>query len=184
MLAAGAALTLRPTGRERLVHDPPDGTGAPPALRAATETAVDLAGGARALGRVHRRAHVVVGEHVTGAHNHGLARQPALVRYATNCFSPTLVRAGRQKKKAQLTRIPMLPCGALGTGPKRGRFARCGNTLMAATGELQPQAAACSPDGAKRNPGLLCSALETQIALRSIRAACYLLSMTSDTFHI
>jgi hypothetical protein len=58
---------------DRLVHDPPDGTDAPPALCAATKAAVDLAG-ARRIRRRHRCAHVTVTEHVAGADDHEKAR--------------------------------------------------------------------------------------------------------------
>jgi hypothetical protein len=118
VLAAGAALAARPAGRQRLIHDPPDGTGAPPTLCAAPEAAVDLAGRARAFGRGHRRAHVVVGEHVTGAHNHGMARQPALVRYATNYFSP----ARRAKEKRATYTYSNVALWSADHGPKAQPF--------------------------------------------------------------
>src|SRR5688572_15851395 len=60
-------------GCQRLVHDLPDGTRAPAALRAATEAAVDLAGGAGSGGG-YGRAHVAVTEDVTGADDHRRAR--------------------------------------------------------------------------------------------------------------
>jgi hypothetical protein len=50
--------------RQGLVHDPPDGTSAPPALGAAAQAAIDLTGRARGL-RNGDRAHVVVAQHVT-----------------------------------------------------------------------------------------------------------------------
>src|SRR5436190_201208 len=59
----------RAGGGDRLVHDPPDGTDAPPALCAATKAAIDLAG-ARRIRRRHRGPHVTVTEHVAGADDH------------------------------------------------------------------------------------------------------------------
>ena len=56
---------------ERFVHDAADGAGASPALGAAAEAAIDLAGGAwrsRITGKY--RPDVVVGEHVAGADDH------------------------------------------------------------------------------------------------------------------
>ena len=63
----------RPRSRtctERLVHDPSDGGRATPALRAATEAAVDLTRGARGGSARNRGAHRVVTEHVTRADDH------------------------------------------------------------------------------------------------------------------
>src|SRR5580698_8520157 len=58
-------------GSQSLVHDPPDGAGTAPALRAATQAIVDLTGGARGgFRRRQSRAHIMVGEHVAGADNH------------------------------------------------------------------------------------------------------------------
>ena len=50
---------------------PPDGTGAPAALRAAAQAIIDLPGRARRgfAGR-QRGAHVMIGEHVAGADDH------------------------------------------------------------------------------------------------------------------
>src|SRR5262249_14038653 len=129
MLVSGAALAVRPAGgrwggfdcanlgfvsqgfadggragRERLVHDPADGAGAAAALRAAAETAINLASAARAIGRVQRRPHIRVGDHITRTDDHvGPASQP-LVRSATIDSGP---RPGGQKKNAQFTRIPI-----------------------------------------------------------------------------
>ena len=64
---------VRATGRagtERLVHDPPDGGGAAPALRAATEATVDLTRSARGGSAGNRGTHRVVTEHVTRADDH------------------------------------------------------------------------------------------------------------------
>ena len=58
-------------GSQSLVHDAADGTGAASALRAAAEAIVDLARGARRrFARRQGRAHIVIGEHVTGADDH------------------------------------------------------------------------------------------------------------------
>ena len=83
--AARAALATRATGtRDRFVHDPTDGARAAPALGAATETAINLAGGARRPLSRERGPNVVVGEHVAGADDHENPAVPArLVRYAT-----------------------------------------------------------------------------------------------------
>src|SRR5262245_66255552 len=56
---------------ERLVHDAPDGAGASPALRAASEAAVDLAGGARRSGGGRYGANLMIAQHVAGADDHG-----------------------------------------------------------------------------------------------------------------
>src|SRR5690242_14633504 len=64
--AAGAR-----AGAERLVHDALDGPRAPPALRAAAEAAVDLAGRARREVRSgERAAHLVVAQYVAGTNDH------------------------------------------------------------------------------------------------------------------
>src|ERR1700690_2954376 len=58
-------------GGQSLVHDAADGASAASALRAAAEAIVDLARGARRrFARRQGGAHVMVGEHVTGADNH------------------------------------------------------------------------------------------------------------------
>jgi hypothetical protein len=64
--AAGAAVS------QRLVHDAPDGAGAPTALGAATQTVINFAGRTRTTftGR-ERAAHVFVREYVTRTHDHG-----------------------------------------------------------------------------------------------------------------
>jgi hypothetical protein len=64
------AATAGRAGAERFVHDAPDRAGATPALRAASETAVDLGGRAR------RRfgdggTDLGIGEDVAGADDHG-----------------------------------------------------------------------------------------------------------------
>jgi len=65
---------------------------------AAAEATIDLAGGARACGRSHRRAHIVVGEHVTGHTINGLAAARLVdMNYLTS------VRAGGKEKKHNLT---------------------------------------------------------------------------------
>ena len=68
-------VAVRPATRDvvagqRLVHDPPDGACAPPALRAAAETAIDFAASPRRVVAGQRRANVMVGQHVTGTDDH------------------------------------------------------------------------------------------------------------------
>src|SRR2546428_5449921 len=62
----------RASRRQRLVHDPPDGTRAPPALGAAAEATIDLAGRAPRLRR-RNRTHVMVDEPGATAPDHGRA---------------------------------------------------------------------------------------------------------------
>src|SRR5216684_9306358 len=81
VLAARTALASG--GRQRLVHDPPDGARAPPALGAATEAAIDLAGRKRRLLGAERRAHVFVGQHVARTDDHGNPAFPT--RYSSLC---------------------------------------------------------------------------------------------------
>src|SRR5256885_4885946 len=83
----------RAGGGDRLVHDPPDGTDAPPTLCAATKAAVDLAG-ARRIRRRHRCAHVTVTEHVAGADDHEKARHQPV---GTMCNY--LLNWGRRSKR-------------------------------------------------------------------------------------
>jgi len=82
--AAAGSAALRSRRGDRFVHDAPDGARTASALRTATEALIHVA--SRAGRRVAARkscAHVVVGEHVTGADNHrGMART-ALVSSAT-----------------------------------------------------------------------------------------------------
>ena len=104
-LAGGAAAVGRPADRKRLVHDSADGTGAPSALRAAAETAIDLPGRARAFSRAHSCAHVMVAQHVAGAHDHRkMARQP--VWYDLQLSNSPRPRS--KGKNAEFIRIPML----------------------------------------------------------------------------
>ena len=56
---------------DRRVHDAADSARATPALGAAAEAAIDLAGRARRLLGAERGAHVLVGQHVAGADDHG-----------------------------------------------------------------------------------------------------------------
>ena len=70
-LRAAVRPAARPVGRrQRLVHDPPDGAGAPSALRAAAETAIDFAAGSGGGLAGKRRTDVVVGQHVAGTDDH------------------------------------------------------------------------------------------------------------------
>ena len=67
-MRAGFAL---PAAGKALVHDPANGARAAPALRAATETAVDLVGGGGpGRGAVDCRPHVAVGKNVAGTNDH------------------------------------------------------------------------------------------------------------------
>ena len=68
-------VAIRPATRgvgpgQRLIHDPPDGACAPPALRAAAETAIDFAASPCRIVAGQRRANVLIGQHVTGADDH------------------------------------------------------------------------------------------------------------------
>ena len=65
-----AAASVVAGARKRLVHDLADRAGAPAALRATAEAAVDLSGRARRRRRFDCRPHVVVGQHIAGADNH------------------------------------------------------------------------------------------------------------------
>ena len=97
-------VAVRPATRDvgagqRLVHDSPDGTCAPPALRAAAETAIDFAASPRRVVAGQRRANVMVGQHVTGTDDHrgnvpialaagiGHTRNYAYLRPAKNDFN-------------------------------------------------------------------------------------------------
>jgi len=65
------AATTPGAGAERFFHDAPDRGGATSALRAASQAAIDL--GRRARRRVSDGGtHLDVGEHVAGAHDHGV----------------------------------------------------------------------------------------------------------------
>ena len=108
MLAVGATLASRAAGGQRLIHDPPDGPGAAPALGAATEAPIDLAGAARRRRRGHRRTHVLVADDVAGADDHETRRSNGLVVSAT---IDTGSGRGRQKEKAVFTGIPICVCG-------------------------------------------------------------------------
>jgi hypothetical protein len=66
-------------GNERLVHDPPDGTGAPAALGAASQATIDVAGRSqRRCGSREGAAYVVVGEHVAGTDDHSRKARPPI----------------------------------------------------------------------------------------------------------
>jgi hypothetical protein len=67
----GVLAACRRGAGQGFVHDPTNGTRAPPALGAATEAMIDLARCPRRIfADRQRRAHVLVGEHVTGADDH------------------------------------------------------------------------------------------------------------------
>jgi hypothetical protein len=93
-LAAGAA---RSAGGERFLHDAPDGARAPPALCAAAEAAIDLTRRARRLGMVERRAHVVIGQHVTGTDDHESSKAPT--RIGSICNYRYFTLRGQAKRK-------------------------------------------------------------------------------------
>ena len=67
---AGAAVTGRRRGIERLIHDLADGAGAAAALGAAAEAAIDLPGRARPRLRRDGGTDIVVGQNVAGANDH------------------------------------------------------------------------------------------------------------------
>ena len=65
---------------QRLVHDPADGARAPPALRAASEAAIDLVGGRGARrSRFNGRPHVAVAENIARTNNHYELQPPTRV---------------------------------------------------------------------------------------------------------
>jgi hypothetical protein len=70
--ALAAVLAARRVGGgERFIHDAPDRPRATPALGAATETMIDLAGRARHFRASGQgRAHIVIGKYVAGADDH------------------------------------------------------------------------------------------------------------------
>lgn len=66
-------------GNERLVHNSPDGTGAPAALGAAPQAAINVAGRPRrGIGARKGAAHVVVAEHVAGTDDHSRKAEPRI----------------------------------------------------------------------------------------------------------
>jgi hypothetical protein len=93
---------------ERFIHDAPDGAGTPPTLCATAEAAIDLSGGARRLGMVERRAHVVIAQHVAGTDNHDNRQPPTLVLSVT---IDTLLSPSGQKENDGFTRIPIYQSG-------------------------------------------------------------------------
>jgi hypothetical protein len=68
-VAVGPATRGVGTG-QRLVHNPPDGTRAPAALCAATETAIDFAASPRRVVAGQRRANVMIGQHIARTNDH------------------------------------------------------------------------------------------------------------------
>src|SRR3989442_1110496 len=107
----------RASRRQRLVHDPPDGTRAPPALGAAGEATIDLAGRARRL-RSRNRTHVMVAEHVARAHDHGRAQLPGRRFFSSMCNY--IVQPGQQRKaeNAEFYRYSNL-CGCRAKNARR-----------------------------------------------------------------
>src|SRR5262249_2609816 len=69
-LSLGAAAAWPAGASDRLVHDAADGARAAPALGAAAEAAIDLAGGPGIAALMDRGTHVVIAEHVAGTHDH------------------------------------------------------------------------------------------------------------------
>jgi hypothetical protein len=67
--SAGAAAAIAGTGAYYLGHDPSDRSRAPPALRAAAETAIHLACHARRVG-VHYGPNLMVGQDVARTNDH------------------------------------------------------------------------------------------------------------------
>jgi len=79
-MRAGFALSAT---SQALVHDTADGARAPPALRAAAETAVDLVRGGWPGGcAIDRRPHVAVGKNVAGTNDHAELGSPTQVTVA------------------------------------------------------------------------------------------------------
>jgi hypothetical protein len=94
-------------GIERFVHDAADGARAPPALRAAAETAIDLIGGGRPGGRVvDRRSHIAVAEDVAGTNDHCRTNS----RPGWTSFDLSHADAACKKKNALLTYSKVLIC--------------------------------------------------------------------------
>jgi hypothetical protein len=97
--AAIAAIGGNSRAGKRLVHDALDGARAPSALRAATETAIDLAGGARRLRGSHDAADVLVAENVTRTDDHGWTDA---ARFPDKAYSSCSEPARRAQKKKHL----------------------------------------------------------------------------------
>jgi hypothetical protein len=82
---------------ERLVHDALDGARAPPALRTATQTSIDLPRGARRLWGSHDAADVLVAENVTRTDDHGWTDAAGFPDETySSCSEPT--RRAQKKK--------------------------------------------------------------------------------------
>jgi hypothetical protein len=67
--SAGAAGAIAGTGARYLDHDPSDRSRAPPTLRAAAKTAIDLAGHARRVG-MHNGSNLMVGQDIARTNDH------------------------------------------------------------------------------------------------------------------
>src|SRR4051794_40597399 len=90
-----------------LVHDSADGARAPPALRRAAETAVDLIGGGGTRRRsVEGRTNITIAEDVAGTNDHD-KRTGLLARDALDVGHPHL---GGKKKSALWTDSKVLIC--------------------------------------------------------------------------
>src|SRR5437667_12276172 len=70
VLAAAAAAAVRRAAFDRVGHDPLDGSRTAAAPGTAAQASIDL-GGARRRFRVDYAAHILVGDHVAGADDHG-----------------------------------------------------------------------------------------------------------------
>ena len=87
-------------GAERILDDRIDRAGAASAFRTASETAIDLPGGAREFARrIDCAAHVFVGQHVTGTDDQG-GNSEVMCLFDSQACQP------RQKEKRQFEAIP------------------------------------------------------------------------------
>jgi hypothetical protein len=84
---------------QRLVHDSSDCAGAAAALGAATEAPVDLAGGTWGAGRDHGATHIMVGEHIARADDHGRQYGDCCTgNDTTDCLADALTRIKKKKR--------------------------------------------------------------------------------------
>src|SRR6266700_5144598 len=135
LAAVRMAAAIRSTGGECLVHDSPNGTGAPPTLSAAAKAPINLARGARSLARTESRAHVAIGQHVTGTDDHESPASPS--RFGSLCNYRYFKSPPRAKGKDPIYSYSKLGCGTRGPQPT-GAFS-AGGTMT------------CRPAGGPRN---------------------------------
>src|SRR5580704_7496421 len=104
----GRAARRRSDCGQGLVHDAPDGAGAPTALGAATQTVINFAGRTRTTftGR-ERAAHVFVREYVTRTHDHGRTARGNWFVLQLTLAQPIL----RCKEKSLFISILSFDCG-------------------------------------------------------------------------